>query len=151
MKILLDADASPVLNIIEELAEKYNLRLVIVKNYNHNIHSPYGEVITVDNAKEAADFYIMNNTENNDIVITQDYGLAAMVIGKKAFVINQYGLIIDNNNIDTLLDRRHINKELRMKHGVYTKFKKRESNDDVNFRYNLEKLIIENNGDAVES
>lgn len=141
MKILLDADASPVLNIIEELAEEYNLKLLIVKNYNHNILSDYGEVITVDNIKEAADFYIVNHTDEGDIVITQDYGLAAMVIGKNAYVVNQYGFIIDNNNIDTLLSQRHINKELRTKHNVYTKFKKRKTTDDSKFEDSLIYLI----------
>lgn len=143
MKILLDADASPVLNIVEDLAEKYKLKLLIVKNYNHHIVSDYGKIITVDNIKEAADFYIVNNTSKNDIVITQDYGLAAMVIGKKAFAINQYGLIMDDKNIDTLLNRRHIHKEMRTKHKVYTKFKKRESSDDGRFKINLEDLIIQ--------
>lgn len=141
MKILLDADASPVLDIVENLAKKYDIGLLIVKNYNHNIQSDYGEIVTVDNIKEAADFYIVNHTDKNDIVITQDYGLAAMVIGKDAFVINQYGFIIDDKNIDNLLNQRHINKELRTKHNIYTKFKKRKSSDDDKFENSLNYLI----------
>lgn len=113
MKILVDADASPVLSIVEELAKKHGLELIIVKNYNHVISSDYGRVVTVDNMKEAADLYIMNNCLAKDIIVTQDYGLAAMVIGKGSLVINQFGKIIDQDNIDFLLDQRHVKSQVR--------------------------------------
>lgn len=141
MKILVDADASPILQIVESLAREYDLKLIIVKNYNHKIESDYGQVITVDNIKEAADFYIMNEAKKGDLIVTQDYGLAAMVLGKGARVVNQYGLIIDNENIDQLLGQRHINRELRDKHQVYTKFKKRMSLDDQKFEESFRSSI----------
>lgn len=146
MEILLDADASPVLHIVEELARSYELKLVIVKNYNHNLKSSYAEIVTVDNMKEAADLYIMNRAGLGDIVVTQDYGLAAMVLGKGARVLNQYGLVIDNTNIDVLLEKRHLNKELRTRHRVYTKFKKRTSSNDRDFYLSLDKIIRETMG-----
>lgn len=142
MKILVDADASPVLSIVEELAKKHGLELIIVKNYNHVISSDYGRVVTVDNMKEAADLYIMNNCLAKDIIVTQDYGLAAMVIGKGSLVINQFGKIIDQDNIDFLLDQRHVKSQVRRQEKIYSKFKKRQNSDNQVFRQNLEKLIL---------
>lgn len=142
MKILVDADASPVLSIVEELAKKHGLELIIVKNYNHVISSDYGRVVTVDNIKEAADLYIMNNCLAKDIIVTQDYGLAAMVIGKGSLVINQFGKIIDQDNIDFLLDQRHVKSQVRRQEKIYSKFKKRQNSDNQVFRQNLEKLIL---------
>ncbi len=142
MKILVDADASPVLSIVEELAKKHGLELIIVKNYNHVISSDYGRVVTVDNMKEAADLYIMNNCLAKDIIVTQDYGLAAMVIGKGSLVINQFGKIIDQDNIDFLLDQRHVKSQVRRQEKIYSKFKKRQDSDNQIFRQNLENLIL---------
>lgn len=141
IKVLLDADSSPVMGIVESLCMEFHVKLVVVKNYNHNIKSNYAEIITVDSVKEAADLKIMNLTEKNDIVISQDYGLAAMVLGKGAYVINQYGKIINNENIDFLLDQRYLNKKIQTQYRVYPKFKKRNREDDLNFKNNLLSLL----------
>ena len=141
MKIIVDGDSSPVLNLVTTTAKEYGLELLIVKNYNHNIESDYGVVVTVDNIKEAADLYIANHIEKGDILVTQDYGLASMVLGKSTYVINPSGKILDDSNIDLLLNQRHINKELRQKHNIYSKFKKRDRKDNISFEDNLIYLI----------
>lgn len=141
MKIIVDGDSSPVLNLVTTTAKEYGLELLIVKNYNHNIESDYGVVVTVDNIKEAADLYIANHIEKGDILVTQDYGLASIVLGKSTYVINPSGKILDDSNIDLLLNQRHINKELRQKHNIYSKFKKRDRKDNISFEDNLIYLI----------
>lgn len=141
MKIIIDADGSPVVDLTIKIAKEYNLEVVIVKNYAHQISNDYATVITVDLTPDSADYYIANITKENDIVVTQDYGLAAMVLARMGECITQNGLIISKDNIDELLRRRHINSELRRKHKYYTKPKKRKHNNNVEFENNLRLLI----------
>ena len=142
MKILVDADGCPVVDLAVKVAKEYDLDIILVKNYAHEIQDVYATVITVDISQDSADFYIVNNTEKNDIIITQDYGLAAMALAKDAICINQNGLIISSHNIDGLLNRRHINQKIRREQKKYSKFKKRDSSADVKFEENLKKLIL---------
>lgn len=141
MRILVDADGCPVVGLTIKVAKEYGLDIIIVKNYAHEIHDSYATIITVDISNDSADFYIVNKVEKGDIVVTQDYGLAAMAISKGAICINQNGLIISSQNIDGLLNRRHLNQELRRERKHYSKFKKRNALADVQFEKNLRKLI----------
>lgn len=141
MKLLIDADGCPVVDISIEIAKDYDLEVIVVKNYSHELYDDYATIITVDKAPDSADFYIANKTQKGDIVITQDYGLAAMALSRGAVCINQNGLIISSKNIDRLLTRRYINQEIRRKHNIYTKFKKREREQDNQFEKNLRYLI----------
>lgn len=142
MKILLDGDACPVTDIAIRVAKEYGVEIVLVKNYAHVIEDSYATIVTVDIARDSADFYIVNNTEKDDIVITQDYGLSAMALSKGGICINQNGLIISSHNIDELLSRRHINQKLRREQKIYSKFKKRDKKADIKFEKSLRKLII---------
>ncbi len=141
MKIFVDADGCPVVNIAIDVAKEFSVPITLVKNYSHILSSDYGEVITVDNSLDSADYYIVNHLSEGDIVITQDNGLAAMVLAKKAYPINQNGLLIDNDNIQWMLSSRHINRELRSR-GIYaSKVKKRDSSKDIVFKDSLIRLI----------
>lgn len=141
LKIFVDADGCPVVNIAVDVAKKFKVPIILVKNYSHILSSDYAEVITVDNSLDSADYYIVNHLDSGDIVITQDNGLAAMVLAKKAYPINQNGVIINNENIQWMLSSRHIHKELRNR-GIYTsKSKKRDSSLDKIFKDSLVKLI----------
>lgn len=141
MKIYIDADGCPVVGLSVKVAKEYNLNVFIVKNYAHKIEDSYATVVTVDISPDSADYYIVNKAEKGDIVVTQDYGVAAMALSKGAFCINQNGLIISASNIDGLLNVRHINQKLRKEKHHYSKIKKRENSDDVKFEQNLRKLI----------
>lgn len=141
MRIIVDADACPVKDIIEEVAKSYNLPVVMISNINHNITSTYSEIIVVDGNSQAADFAIVNKTTTNDIVVTQDYGLASMVLGKNAQAISPHGRVYSLNNIDTLLMQRHINFKARKAGLKIPHAKKRNNLDDDKFRTNLIKLI----------
>lgn len=145
MKIVVDADGCPVVKQSIELAKEFGLEALVVKNYAHVIEDDYATIVTVDISSDSADYYIVNNVSKGDIVVTQDYGLAAMALSRGAICINQNGLVISDRNIDTLLDRRHINREARRKDGKYTKFKKRKFEDDESFVKSLRKLIEDMN------
>ena len=146
MKIFVDADGSPVVDISIKIAKKYNLNIVIVKNHAHRIKDDYAEIISVDISQDSADFYIVNHTSKGDIVITQDYGLAAMCLSKEAIIINQNGFLYTKENIEGMLNTRHIHRELRRQGEYHGKSKKRKNSQNESFENLLEK-IIENNID----
>lgn len=141
MTIWIDADGCPVVSLTEKIAKSEQIPLAIVKNIHHHIASDYAKVYTVDSGADQADFFIANRLQIGDLVITQDYGLAAMAIAKKAYVINQYGQQISQDNIDFLLERRHFNQIQRKTTGKSTKFKKRQSSDDDRYAEALSQLI----------
>ncbi len=127
MKIYVDADGCPVVDIAINVAKEYKLEIIIVKNYAHIIKDSYAIIVSVDISNDSADFYIINRINKNDIVITQDYGLAALALAKGAIPINQNGLIYTEDNIDGMLNRRHIHRELRRQNKSHGKIKKKKS------------------------
>lgn len=141
MKIIVDSDGCPVKEIIMNIAKKYEIELLFVMNIAHFFSPLYGEVKYVDKSRERADIVIANIIKKGDLVVTQDYGLAAMILAKHAYCINQNGMIFDNNNIDVLLARRHFNREMRVKHKKYTKVAKRKKEDDIKFEEALNQLL----------
>ncbi len=144
MKIYIDADGCPVVKQTVEIAKAQNIPVVIVKNYAHEISSSYATVITVDIEADSADYYIINNIEKGDIVVTQDYGVAAITISKQAICVTQNGMIISNVNIDGLLHSRHMNQQFRKAKKHYSKIKKRTNDDNIRFEEQLKSLIIKN-------
>lgn len=93
MRIIIDGDACPGISIIERIAKKYSLQVILYCDINHFIRSDYSDVRIVDSGFQSADMYIMNETKENDIVVSQDYGVAAICLSKKASVINPKGYI----------------------------------------------------------
>jgi uncharacterized protein YaiI (UPF0178 family) len=125
LKILVDADACPVKQIIEKIAKEFQLELIFVIDTSHILYSDYAKVITVSKGPDAADFALINLTKEGDIVVTQDYGVAAMALGKKAYAIHHTGRFYTNENIEQKLFERHIAKKQRragMKSGKHKKF-----------------------------
>lgn len=110
MKIFIDADACPVQDEVIELAELFNREVVIVKSFSHFSHDElpdFVETVYVDKGAEMADMKIMQLTKKEDIVITQDYGLAALCMGKGCRVLHHKGFEYTTENIDRLLTMRH--------------------------------------------
>lgn len=147
MRILIDGDGCPVIKLSIDIASKFNKKVIIICDTSHNFSKYNVETITVSKGCDSADFYIANKVNKGDIVITQDYGLAAMVLSKEAYVINQNGLIYNNENIDQLLFMRHVSKKVRQSGGRTKGPKKRNKEDDLKFEKELTKLILkkENN------
>ncbi|MBE5924698.1 MAG: hypothetical protein E7271_09575 [Lachnospiraceae bacterium] len=115
MKIYVDADACPVVRIVEQVANQYNIPVTLLCDTNHILTSDYSEVKVVGAGADAVDFALigMIDKDAHDIVVTQDYGVAAMALGKNAFVIHQSGKWYTNENIDQMLLERHLSKKAR--------------------------------------
>ena len=143
MKVLLDADGSPVREITEKLCQKYGAKLLMVKNYSQDFSSIYGEIISVDISKEAADIYIANHAKSGDLVITNDKGLSSLGLSKNARVMDFQGNFIDDDNIVAMLESRHFNKKMRERQ-IYFNIAKRDVSADYDFYKTLEKFLEEN-------
>ena len=113
MKIFVDADACPVVGIVEELAKKYTIPVTLLCDTNHVISSDYSEVIVVGAGADAVDYKLISMCHKGDMVVSQDYGVAAMALGKGAYAIHQSGKWYTNENIDQMLMERHLNKKAR--------------------------------------
>ena len=110
MRILIDADGCPVTEIAEETAFRENIPCLIFCDTSHIFKSPYAQIIICEKGLDSVDFTILNRCRKNDIVITQDYGLASMCLVKKSFPINQNGLRYTNENIDSMLITCQVSK-----------------------------------------
>ncbi len=143
MKIYVDADACPVVDIVEHTARKYNVPVELLCDTNHVLHSSYSSVVVVGAGSDAVDFELVNRCGRGDIVVTQDYGVAAMALGRGSFPIHQSGMIYDSSNIDGLLVSRYMVKEARRRSAKnHIKGpKKRTPADDLRFEESLKKLI----------
>lgn len=141
MKILVDADACPVKDIIIKVAMDYNIEVMMFTDVCHLIDDGYSEVITVDKAKDAVDIALANKVSRGDIVVTQDYGVAAMALPKGAQAINQYGLVYTNDNIDKLLFERHLAQKVRRSGGRTAGPKKWSKSDADRFETNFRQLF----------
>lgn len=143
MKILVDADACPVVRIVEQTAERYKIPVVLLCDTNHVLQSSYSEIKIIGAGADAVDFALVNQCGKGDIVVTQDYGVAAMILGKGAHGIHQSGKWYTNENIDQMLMERHLAKKARMGKGKHHLKgpAKRTEDDDERFQESLCKLI----------
>jgi uncharacterized protein len=148
MHIWVDADACPVVRIVEQVAKKRKIPVTLLCDTNHVLTSDYSEVITIGAGADAVDFALVNRCQAGDLVVTQDYGVAAMALGKGAYGIHQSGRWYTNDNIGGLLMDRHLAQKARRASGKnHLKGpKKRTAEDNENFRASLERLL-----DSIES
>ena len=143
MQIFVDADACPVVDIVETIAGKYNISTTLLCDTNHILYSDYSEVIVVGAGADAVDYKLISICHKGDVVVSQDYGVAAMALGKGAYAIHQSGRWYTNENIDRLLMERHMAKKARMGKGKHHLKgpAKRTQEDDDRFRESFEKLV----------
>ena len=141
MKILVDADACPVKEIIVRLAKQRNIPVTMLIDTSHQLNDGYSKIITVDKQADSVDFALMSLLVRDDIVVTQDYGLAAMVLGKGARAINQNGFTYTNENIDRLLMERHIGAKVRRGGGRTKGPAKRTKEDNECFEATFIKML----------
>jgi uncharacterized protein len=113
MKILVDADACPVKDLIEEIAKKLSIPVIMLIDTSHILTSDYSEVVLVSKAPDAVDFALINRSAKGDIVVTQDYGVAAMALGRGAYAIHPGGKVYTDSNIDIMLMERDIARKCR--------------------------------------
>lgn len=141
MKILVDADACPVKHIIERIAKEHAIPVVMVIDTSHILTSDYSEILQVSKAPDAVDIALINRTSPGDIVVTQDYGVASMALGKRAYGINQNGRYYTDDNIDMLMFERHISKKQRRAGNRTSSIKRRTKEDDEKFGESFQNLI----------
>lgn len=144
MKIYIDADGCPVTYNTIKIARNYEIQVVVVSNTAHIFDlDEYENVSTIicDKGKDIADFVIINNVCEKDIVVTQDYGLASICLSKKSLPINQNGFWYTNENIDNMLFTRYISQKERKIGKKTSKIKKRTKENDEKFEKSLIKLI----------
>ena len=143
MKILVDADACPVVSVVERVAKKHGISVILLCDTNHVLHSEYSEVKMIGAGADAVDFALVGLCQKGDLVVTQDYGLAAMILGKGAYGIHQSGKWYTDENIDRMLMERHVGKRMRRsKTKRHLKGPaKRTSEDDTRFEASLERLV----------
>ncbi|HEX3029674.1 MAG TPA: YaiI/YqxD family protein, partial [Clostridia bacterium] len=141
MKILVDADACPVKDIIIRIAGVNGIKVVMFIDTSHILNYETAEIVTVDKARDSVDIALTNRTNKGDIVVTQDYGVAAMSLAKGAYAINQNGLIYNESNMDRLLFERHLSGKLRRSGAKSPSMKKRTKENDECFRKAFTALI----------
>lgn len=149
MRIYVDADACPVVRIVEKTARKYGMPVTLLCDTNYVLNSDYSEVKVIGSGADAVDFALIGLCEKGDLVVTQDYGVAAMALGKGAFCIHQSGRWYTNDNIDQMLMERHLAGKARRasKKNHLKGPKKRMAEDDERFAKSLEQLIRRALGD----
>ncbi len=142
MKIIIDADACPVIAITEKAAKEFQVPLLLICDTSHALTSSYGTVITVDKGADSTDFRIVQTGSRGDIVITQDYGVASMALGKGMRALHQNGMEYTNENIDRLMFERHMAKKARRSmHFSLKGPRKRTKEDDIHFERALRRML----------
>ncbi|MGE6259043.1 YaiI/YqxD family protein [Heyndrickxia sporothermodurans] len=137
----MDADACPVKSEIVSAARKYDLPYYFVASYAHKTNNDDDSWIYVDPDKESADLFIMNHVKKRDIVITQDIGLASLVLSKNVFAISPRGKEYNEESIETALDFRFLAAKARRR-GKYEKGPKAFTNQDrQSFIHKLEEIL----------
>ena len=142
MRVVIDADGCPVVKISMEICQKNNIEMIIICDTSHVFNLDGIQTIMVDKGADSVDFKLVNLLKEGDIVVTQDYGLAAMCLARKAVALNQNGMIYDNTNIDSLLYSRHTAKKIRNAGGRLKGSAKRTYEQDEAFKKALTELII---------
>lgn len=145
--IYVDADACPVKEEIIHIAESMHVAVLFVASYDHHLHfdtdSPLINIVQLERAFQSVDMYIANHVQPGDVVVTQDFGLAVIALGKKALAISNRGERYTTQNIDFLLAVRHLNAKKR-RNGAKTKGPKSTSAEDkVRFQQTLTKILRE--------
>ena len=141
MKVLIDADACPVVNIAVALCREHDIPCILLCDTAHEIHRDGAQTLTFDKGADSVDFALVNRVSTGDIVITQDYGLPSMCLAKKARVLHQDGWEYTPVNIDTLLLTRHESRKYRAAGGRTKGPKKRTHEQDQAFMFAFQKML----------
>ena len=144
-RILVDADACPVIRIVERAAKVHGVPVTLLCDTNHALTSDYAEVKVIGAGADAVDFALINLCRRGDVVVTQDYGVAALALGKGAYAIHQSGNMYTQDNIEQMLMERHLARKARMGKGKHHLKgpKKRTKEEDEAFESAFRKLLME--------
>ena len=141
MKLLIDADGCPVVDISIRMCEQYKIACILLCDTAHELYRDGAETLVFDKASDSVDFALVNRVTAGDIVITQDYGLASMCLAKDARILHQDGWEYTRDNIDALLFSRHESRKFRLSGGRTKGPKKRTSAQNTAFEAALRCLL----------
>lgn len=141
MKVLIDADACPVVDIAVKLCAQHGISCLLLCDTAHTMHRDGAQTLIFDKGSDSVDFALVNRTLPGDIVITQDYGLASMCLGRNARVLHQDGWEYTEYNISGLMEQRHAAKKHRMAGGRTKGPSKRTKQQDEAFEKALQQLL----------
>ena len=141
MRILIDADGCPTVGITMKVAKEYGIECIILCDTSHIFEREGATTITVSKGADSVDFALVNMVNSRDIVVTQDYALAAMCLARGAFPINQDGMIYSDDNIHSLLEQRYMARKIRRGGGRLRGPSKRTREQDEAFANSLNKII----------
>ena len=141
MKILIDADGCPVVDLTVRLAAKHGAECVILCDTAHEFNREGAQTVVVEKGADSVDFKLVNLVREGDIVVTQDYGLAAMCLARKAIPLSQNGMVYTDKNIDQLLFTRYVSKKIRNSGGRLKGPSKRKPEQNKAFEEAFERLI----------
>ena len=142
-RVLVDADASPVIKIVERIAKACGVPVTLLCDTNHVLTSDYSDVKVIGAGADAVDFALINLCRRGDVVVTQDYGVAALALGKGAYAIHQNGELYTQDNVDQMLMERHLARKARMGKHHLKGPKKRTKEEDEAFEAAFRKLLIQ--------
>lgn len=143
MRILIDADGCPVVDTAVQMARQNHIECLIICDTSHVFEKEGATTVTVSKGPDSVDFALVNMVQTGDIVITQDYGLAAMCLARRGTAISQNGMIYDDSNMDALLFARYSAKKIRNSGGRIKGPSKRTTDQDRQFEAILVSLIME--------
>ncbi len=146
--VLIDADGCPVVDLAISCAKRYGVDVTLVCDESHFFQKEGATTITVSKGADSADFALVNRIHKGDLVITQDYGLAAMAMAKAAIVLNQDGMRYTNENIDSLLLARHTARKIRQGGGRLKGPSKRTSAQNEAFALQMNQLLMESSKES---
>ena len=141
MRILIDADGCPVVRASVETAKKFGVECIVLCDTSHEFNFDSAQTMVVEKGADSVDFKLVNLVKKDDIVVTQDYGLAAMCLARGAVPVNQNGMVYTDTNIDGLLYSRYVSKKIRNSGGRLKGPSKRTAKQDEEFRQRLVELI----------
>ena len=141
MKVLIDADACPVVDIAVKLCLQHQIPCFLLCDTAHACHRDGAETLIFDKGADSVDFALVNRVTPGDIVITQDYGLASMCLGRKARILHQDGWEYTLDNISGLMEQRHAAKKHRLAGGRTKGASKRTKAQDIAFEAALQQLL----------
>lgn len=143
-RIIIDGDACPVVDVIIDITHGTGISVLIIRSFSHFSHKSYPEhveIIYVDDGPDAVDYKVVQLTRRRDIVVTQDYGLAQLVLNRAAHVLHHNGMQYHHENIDMLLAQRHHNAHIRRSGGKIKGPAPFTEQDKAAFKSVLVKLI----------
>lgn len=141
MKVLIDADGCPVVDLAVQLCNAFCVQCVILCDTAHELSCHSAEVLILDKGADSVDFALVNRVNPGDLVITQDYGLASMCIARQARVLHQDGWEYTHYNIDALLFQRHASRKFRASGGHVKGPSKRNRAQNDSFKNTLTQIL----------